>query len=254
MLARDQVNPYKDLTTRYQMLRTDQIVEAFVGEGWQFRDYQETRTRKPERVGYQNHVLRMRHEKQQGKNVGDYLIETVIRNSHDGTSSFQITLGLFVLKCSNGLATPVKSMFSAKFVHRGITMFEVQQAVDQLAGLSGELDGLVFKMKQRNMLAAARMEFAKSAFRIRNQDERFEPDLYKILKANRPESIGDSLWDTFNNVQENLMSGGFGIQKFIPTDAGTIVKKERKARPIKSALKDLRINQELWSLAQTYLA
>ena len=52
------------MSERYGFVPTHEIVEAFNRDGWQLTSANEVKVRKPERAGFQKHLLRFTHESQ----------------------------------------------------------------------------------------------------------------------------------------------------------------------------------------------
>ena len=69
-------------------------------------------------------------------------------------------------------------------------------------------------------------------------------DINELLKVDRIEDSGNSLWEVFNRVQEKLINGDCSY---------TMGTKVRKARAIKNFSMDLKINEALWTLAEEYV-
>jgi hypothetical protein len=65
-----------------------------------------------------------------------------------------------------------------------------------------------------------------------------------LLVPRREEDKKETLWATFNVVQENLTKGGVEGNK--ETKKG----KKRKTRGLTNINRDLAVNQELWRLAE----
>ena len=65
----------------------------------------------------------------------------------------------------------------------------------------------------------------------------------ELLAVERPEDAGDSLWTVFNRVQEKLVTGKFCYK---------MGAKLRKARAIKNFNQDLKLNEQLWELAEEF--
>ena len=61
----------------------------------------------------------------------------------------------------------------------------------------------------------------------------------KILETRRFDDRGDSLWQVFNRVQENLIRGG---QKDYS--------RHTRTRPVTGLAEDIRLNKSLWHLAE----
>ena len=65
-----------------------------------------------------------------------------------------------------------------------------------------------------------------------------------MLTPVRAQDAGNDLWTVFNVLQEKIIKGGF--------DASFDNRKVRKVRAIKSASKDIEINQKLYNAAYSY--
>jgi hypothetical protein len=63
-----------------------------------------------------------------------------------------------------------------------------------------------------------------------------------VLKAERVEDEGNDLWAVFNRVQEKIVCGSYVYGS-----------KKRKARSIKNFQQDIKINEQLFELAELYL-
>jgi hypothetical protein len=69
-------------------------------------------------------------------------------------------------------------------------------------------------------------------------------ELAEILKVRRPEDEGNSLWVVFNRIQESVVRGG---QMFVDARG-----RMREQKAIRNLDKSLKMNQELWALAESY--
>ena len=87
-----------------------------------------------------------------------------------------------------------------------------------------------------------REAFAESASLLR-WDEYKTPIMSKdLLRIKRSDDNNNSIWHTFNRVQENLMQG---VRSRHPRKF-----KSTKSRKIKSVTEDIRLNKGLWKLAE----
>ena len=88
--------PSERVSSKYQFISSGQFVEDMRLNGWDL-----VNTVNRTRTGLGKHAMRFRNPALK-LNSGDFL-EIVVLNSHDGTSSFQLSLGIYRLVCSNGL-------------------------------------------------------------------------------------------------------------------------------------------------------
>ena len=89
--------------------------------------------------------------------------------------------------------------------------------------------------------------FSRRAIRTRSLslEENLSSGVGNILSVNRPEDEGDELWKVYNRIQENLTNGNFEIR----TKKGS-----RKGASIRSIDRGIKMNQDLWNLAKTYIS
>jgi hypothetical protein len=103
------------------------------------------------------------------------------------------------------------------------------------------------KMKQVQLSEEQTIEFAKKALATRFTEDEVDNvkiDLDQLLEPTRKEDEGNGLWEVFNRIQEKILSGDFTYM------SGA---KIRKARKIKNFQQDVRINSELWELAESFM-
>ena len=107
------------------------------------------------------------------------------------------------------------------------------------------------KMKETELTDEQKSEMAVKAIRLRKGIEEgqqytiSDDEIMDILKPVREEDHGNSLWATFNVIQEKLMKGGYYLSNG---------KKSRKQRGITSIKKDIELNYQLYNIAASYAA
>jgi hypothetical protein len=126
--------------------------------------------------------------------------------------------------------------------HTKLNFQEVKNLMDEK--VSG-LQTVVNKISQWNMVEMSdkqRFNFAVEALALRMGTDR-QPEQYEImdiLNPKRKADEGNTLWQTYNVLQENMIKGGFQLNN-------------RQARAIKNPIEDFTLNQGLWQLADTYV-
>ncbi len=98
-----QTEKLSKLSDRYTVVPTIDVVEKFIDNGWQVSSAKQVG-----KTAFAKHQVRLRNAEL--PQVGDSLLEAVITNSHNGTSTLQVGAGLFRLVCSNGLTVPVSTL------------------------------------------------------------------------------------------------------------------------------------------------
>ena len=73
-----------------------------------------------------------------------------------------------------------------------------------------------------------------------------EVSVEEILKPVRDEDRGDELWKVFNVIQEKVTRGGFKYK----ASTG----RNKTARSIKNFTRDIELNEQLYELAESYVA
>jgi hypothetical protein len=192
------------------------------------------------------HIVRLRRRFETVQLRGS-VPEVVFLNSHDGTSAYQLRMGIFRVVCTNGLIVSHGAFPAYCVSHRG-------NVVDQVVGgalkLSEEFERLaeeVERMEQRRLLKEEQMQFAAQALALRYREPgRAGMQPSQLLNCRRLADIGDDLWSILNRVQEHLLRGGLSRR----TVGGRLV----RTRRIASIKADVRLNSQLWDLTSSLLA
>lgn len=175
--------------------------------------------------------------------------QILVINSHDRTSPFELRVGIFVMVCENGLIVMSEDLGSIRIRHMGYTFKELQKSVTEFVEKLPNVVIKINKLRKSLMTEFQMQEFAKKALKVRLGEEKmpksFGDSITELLKVDRKEDEGNSVWAVLNRVQEKLTHGGF---KFLNGKG-----KNRKARKIKNFQQDLKLNEGLWELAEKYL-
>mgnify|MGYP002409975231 CR=1 FL=1 len=227
------------LTDKYVQTPTSRVVEDLMSLGWQVTKCQEVKARKGK--GYQKHIVVFRHPDIMitGKDGDDAYPQILLTNSHDGKAAFNFRVGIFRLVCSNGLVVSDADFNNVSIRHINYTFETLQSKINEVIA---KLPGLVQKIntfKAKELTENAMKEFAVRAAALRTKSS---INIDALLAPTRNEDAGNDLWAVFNRVQEKLINGGFSYGR-----------KNRKSRSIKNFQQDIKLNEELFELAETYL-
>ncbi len=235
---------------RYSFIPTTSVVDALQQDGWKVHNGSQKRVRDVSREGFQTHLLRFVRSDVQ--NVGDLKdqFSLIGRFSHDTSSSIQLMAGVIVFACSNGVIVSEGEIGTLRFIHRNVDLEEVIQGARNLVGKIPQLEGRIQRWKEIQLSPQGEFEFARAAAVARWGSPRIpgseEPAERVILQARRVEDQTNSLWHTFNRVQENLVKG---------TDYGTYARRRgrrrwvsRRTRSVSGVDQSIDINQTLWDL------
>ena len=192
------------------------------------------------------HVVRLR-PRFDTVQLKDSIAEVVFLNSHDGTSAYQLRMGLFRVVCTNGLIVS-RGAFPAYCVsHRGNIVDDVIAAALELAERFESLAAQVERMEQRRLFKDEQLAFAERALALRfpeGAQSGMEP--LQLLACRRAEDVGDDLWRVYNRCQEHLLRGGLSRR----SARGRLT----RTRAISSIRRDVQLNGQLWDLAAQVLA
>ncbi len=230
----------------YHFTPTTEIIDYMKDMGYVLTDAKQSKTKIALRNNYGTHIVSFQHPElyvKDNSNGVEARPTIVLLNSHDGSRPIQFEMGLFRLVCSNGLM--VKSMDMGSFKERH-TKYTFQQVKELIASKIDTLPKVVDKINDWNgleMTPKQRHAFALKALQLRAGEERLAEDyeLHSILSPKRDADRGNTLWQTFNVVQENLIKGGFQMNN-------------RTARGITNPVQDMVLNKGLWQLAEEFAA
>jgi hypothetical protein len=227
------------LTDKYVQTPTIRVVEDLMNLGWEVTKVQEVKARKS--IGFQKHLLVFRHPDImiKGANGDDAQPQILLTNSHDGKAAFNFRVGIFRFICSNGLVVSDADFENVSIRHMNYTFETLQAKVNEMIN---KLPGLVQKInlfKSTELTDNQMQEFATKAVALRSKET---INIMDVLTPTRIEDEGNDLWAVFNRVQEKIVGGSYVYGN-----------KKRKARSIKNFQQDIKINEQLFELAELYL-
>lgn len=230
--------PSPKMSQKYTFVPTMDIVENFDREGWKV--YSAKQVGKGQ---FAQHELRLRNGEL--PNVGDSLIEAVVRNSHNGLSTFSVSAGLHRLVCSNGLTVPTSIADSISVRHMRFDVDMVKQITDQFAERLPLIQRSVGKMESTLLDEERLIDFVNKSAIIR-WEKGVVPkiNVEDFLRPERDGDVGNSVWKTFNVIQEKFVRGGLQYK----SGKGRLV----TMKELKNFQNINKINTNLWELAESY--
>lgn len=236
---------HESLSQKYTFIPTERVLTGLMNAGFQPVEARQARSRRGS-PAHARHILRLRRRFETVQ-LKDSIPEIVFLNSHDGSSAYQLRMGVFRVVCTNGLIVSRGAFPTYCVSHRGNVVDEVVEAALGIAERFEALAGQVERMEHRAMLKDEQLEFAGRALVLRFEDialAGMQPSA--LLNARRVEDLGDDLWSVLNRVQENLLRGGLSRR----SATGRLT----RTRRIGSIREDVRLNSGLWDLAGEVLA
>ena len=226
------------LSSKYSFVPTEKVLEKFIDQGWDVSS-----VRQVGRGLHSAHEVRMSNTEL--PQVGDSLVQAIVRNSHDGTKALTVGAGLYRLVCSNGLTVPTSVAREFTIRHKNIDLDDVRNITEGFAEMLPVLQTSVNKFQQRELKLDEAKDFMGKATLLRWGNGSIPSlDMNQLLIPNRDGDKGLSLWNVFNVAQEKLVRGGSQYR----TGTG----RYNSVRQLRNFGSINRINTKLWELAETY--
>ena len=237
----------------YGFISSVDILKFFEEKGWKVWSATEQRAKikqdkeikDPDDLNTKLHVVKMRHQSLdlfKPTKVGDLWPELVFKNSHDGSFSCQIMLGIYRFVCANGLLSRgAKEADVIRIKHQGFRQLDTRFFSDKMSVASEKTMKSIGMMKDIEMSEDDKLQFANWAIDTRS-NSRISVEPEQVLVPQRTEDHGRDLFTTLNVAQEWLIRGG--------VQGRNQQGKSYKTRPINSITEDIRINQDLWRITE----
>ena len=244
--------PAPHVSDRYQHVRTADIVEQMMNDGFTIKSasQQKTQKRTAGNEAFQKHRITMRMPMDNGdtRKLGSIFPTVNIVNSGNWSSTFIMAVGLYRLVCENGMIAPFGAANETiKIRHDRInedTQAGIQRAIDAAPGLFGFADMCQGTELGTDEVRQFANEAARLRFAIKPEESVDESMVQGLLRVRRYDDKPNDLWSVFNRVQENGTRGGFRI----PDANGRL----RRVRERRNIVADTDWNQGLWGLTQDW--
>ena len=227
---------------RYVYVPTIDIVEGLRREGWFPFFAVQSVPRDGSRHGHAKHMLRLRRADGIGKPEA---AEVIIVNSHDGTSAYQMFAGMLRFVCTNSMIAGER-FEEVRVPHKGGIQDQIIEGVYTVAEDFPRLIDATETMKDTRLSQDEQRVLAEASLVARyGEDESpVRPD--QIIAPRRREDVGQSLWSTFNVIQENMIRGGLDGRR--TNGEGRI--RRSQTRAINGIDQNVGLNRALWTLAE----
>ena len=238
-------HPKASMTDRYSFVATDKIIKGFNEAGWDVTKAFQSKTKKDD-IAERKHIVRLSNPKFQPvmKEVGSLVPEIVLINSHNGTSSVKMEIGLFRLVCANGLIIADSRFAQVKRRHFGIDQDEIFRVIYDATNEFSDVWSKIDEYRSIKLTNGQRLDFASKVIeRHWGENSSITPD--SLLIPRRVEDKSDDLFTTMNVLQEAVIKGG---ATYLHPHRNTL----RRTRAIKNADRDIMINSMLWNMVESF--
>ena len=237
-----------EMSNKYSPITTKAVVDSLRNEGYEITKFSSAKVRKKTKEGFQKHLLRIsRNDLELG--IDGLRPEIILINSYDGSSSFQLLVGVYRFACANGLVVG-SSYFQRRIRHVGNVLPKVLNAVNDVKQALPLVAQDIKKFGQRVLTQSEKEQFAsKVAQSVTGLKDVQLVNPESLLEVRRVEDQGDDLFTVLNVVQENILNGNLKVVAYrglTPTI--------RKMRKVKSLSRSTEINQLVWDKANELIA
>ena len=236
---------HERLSKAYTFISTARVLDALGGVGFLPVEARQTASRSISPL-HARHLIRLRRRLETVE-LREAVPEIWFLNSHDGTSAYQLRVGLYRAVCTNGLVVSVGTFPVWRIAHRGDVLDEVVRAALEISERFGALATVIERMERTVLTDTDRLEFASAAYELRfPEDREGAMPASQLLVPRRAEDVGNDLWHTLNVVQEVILRGG--LTRRSSTGRRT------RMRGITAIREEVRLNSALWDLAMARAA
>lgn len=202
------------------------VIQQLQNEGWQLKGVAEQRGKNRKISSNYAQLHHPDFSVLNNKGKTEALASITISNSCNGNQPLEMNLGAFRLVCSNG-AVAFDRAAESKIKHTEINYKQLPQLITNLNDKALILADEINNMKHKQLSIDDIKKFAFNAARLRF-DDMSEVNIEDIIRVNRIEDEGNDVWTVFNRIQESLTAD------------------------IRNFNQDIRLNQQLFSLAEQY--
>lgn len=235
--------PWHKQSDRYAFVPTSAVIDGLRANGFLPVKAEQSRSRIEGKSSFTKHMIRFRAAGQNVSKVGDSALETILINSHDGTSCYELSMGVFRSACLNGLVIAESLVGSVKIRHTGDIIGRVIDESSKLLENSGKIVETIETWKRIILSPAEQLILAEGAHAVRFEEtDQISAALpaQRLLQARRSDDAPSDLWSVFNRVQENTIRGGIRVNG---------PNQRLRSREVKGIDQNLKLNRALWELA-----
>lgn len=238
-------NPKPGVSDNYEFIPTVSIINLMETQGFHVTKCQQGRSRHADNTHYAIHKVHFQKEIQ-GYHQ-ELAPEIILINSHNRGAALRFCSGFIRFICENGLIAGDIISDTNKIYHSR-SRNTCDSVLERIQTASEHLDSkleVIERMRNTFITSEEQFEMAYKASFIPCLVNRNICDIRDLIQCKRQEDHSPTVWNVFNRIQENIKKGNMIIKSI--TNG-----KVRKARSISGIDTDLKYNQALWNIAETY--
>ena len=249
-----------ELSGRYGFVDTAAAISILHDHGWNPVRAVQKPSRLSENIPFQDHMLSFAPAQLDERENQPNLI---LYNSHNGKSALKLFIGVYRCLCSNGIIAG-DSLFESKLRHSATTANGFSNLITSQSNnvpmLMDKIDGMQNHILDHDQI----VDFAYDAVNLRwdmlqdtppdNRNGSYADQFRTVkqaLRVRRHGDAGNDKYTVFNRLQESLIRGGVEIESYTKRNPTGAI---RKAKGIASLAETVRVNRELWNLADSVAA
>lgn len=250
---------HESRSERFAPIPTIEVLRGLAREGFLPVGVRQSTTRDLSKKDHTKHLIRLRRISDDSKySVGDTVCEILLKNANDGSCAYELLAGLFRIRCLNSLVAHTSTTDEIRVKHTGDAVHKVIEGTYRVLG---EAEKTLEAPRQWGALALSAPEkqiFAEAAHEIRFADAEGRVDTpilpAQMLRPRRADDRSDSLWTTFNVIQEHAIRGGLRGIRHAVDDRGRPTHRRVSTRAVTGIDQDVHLNKALWTLAEKMAA
>lgn len=258
---------HKDtLSSYYGEVDSKHVIEIMRDYGFGVSQAAQKKVRKSSELPFAEHLVAFSRPNPVGflNDTNALRPEIIMYNSRNGLSSLKLFAGAFRMICSNGMVAGEGMDFRVRHTMKQVSDLEeaIVSAIRALPVIMDRIDN----MRSKTISHETSLEFVKNAASLRWEWKKDE-DLYQPMDNGtyatdltvdqlmhnqfRFEDTKNDLWTVFNRTQEKLIRGRVDV---ISVTDKNRYGKVRSSSAVRSIAENVRINRQLWDLAQEVVA
>lgn len=237
-------------SSRYAFLPTVAVIDGLRNNGYLPVSAEQSRTKIEGKKFFTKHRIQFEAANRLDTVVGDTTIRIVLINSHDGTSSYHLSMGAFRKTCMNGAHVSEGLIQSIRVRHTGNIVDQVLDSTEQMIEQAPRVTQVITEWKQIILTNGEAKLLAEQALSLRYDGQApISPE--NLLRVRRPEDNQNDLWTVFNRIQEGATRGGDRYLQDVRDENNELQGHRRmKTRAVNGIDQNTKLNKALWTLTE----